>query len=424
MRKFWLSGSVEMNSVTARDVEEMTESQEVGGIVNNAFDENEFNTSFSNLKNLGVIKELEENMTGINTKKVDTKKTGDSQDSGLDSCSKQYSVTDSEDTATDSYSEVEFDLMRRPTRSISRMTMIQKLADEQGKLGTMCQEADCPYNKWLYRGHKFPEDQTVKDWEIKDKTKKNDEKFPLENFSLPRVILSKHSQPRRSTTPSSPGHKSHRSSSFHYSKSPYPFAFPNPTSTIYLPNTFTPPGSSGPSSPSTAPLPSYPWHLYNSPPSNLSISSSYPIVTLPRSIRKSSKKSTPRSSSSSQSYLSNLCHKKRSKPKTPPVPIFYMKPKFSAPPSPSSSSSCSCTSSSCSSCNSSIDIPMDPRSPYAFTQDTHYRPAPGKTHPCMPRCDATCYVITSFILVSMAGLAALLLYLYLFTPVMEDTGEM
>jgi len=404
MRKFWLSGSADINK---EDTEKDDDAG--GGIVNNAFAEDEFDMSYTRWKNLGVIEELEENIYGNKTKEVENKKTL-SEDSGNEFSSKQSSATDSEDTT---YSEIDIDPLQKPTRSVSRLNMIQKLTEERARLGTVCQEESCPYNKWLYRGHKFPEDKTVELWELGDK---KEEKLTLETFSLPRVILSNHKKPVVSNTFTSSTHKSHKTSnSFHYSKSPYPFAFPNPTTSVYLP-TFNPPDSSGPPTPSTAPLPPYPWHLYSSSPTaSHSIASSYPIVTLPRSARKNHKKSTP--SSSAQSCISSFYKK------SPPAPIFNMKPKFQVSSSSSSFSSCSC-SSSCSSCDTCTDLPLDPRSPYAFTQDTRTGSPRRKRHPCLPRCDATCCVIISFILASLLGLVTLLLYLYLFSPVMEDTGEM
>jgi len=365
--------------------------------------------SYTRWKNLGVIEE--ENVNGNITKEVEIKKTYKSEDSANEFSSNQSSATELEDIT---YSEIDVDPMRRPTSSVSRLNMIQRLTVEREKLGTLCQEEACPYNKWLYRGHKFPEDKTVELWELGDK---KEEKQTLETFSLPRVTLSSHRKPLGSNTFSSSTHKSHKTSnSFHYSKSPYPFAFPNPTTSVYLP-TFNPPESSGPPTPSTAPLPPYPWHLYNSSPAtnHSSIASSYPIVTLPRSARKNHKKSTP--SSSAQSYISGFYKK------SPPAPIFNMKPKFQVSSSSSSFSSCSCTS-SCSSCDTCTDLPLDPRSPYAFTQDTRTRSPRRKCHLCLPRFDVTCCVIISFILASLLGLATLLLYLYLFSPVMEDTGEM
>jgi len=456
MKKFWTPGTVDANSVEMEPKPEARSFAESGGIDNAAFaeDDDEFEMTYARW-NLEVIGELEEDILDNNTHIK--KKPVESQDSGHDSGSKHYSVTDSEDAVildnnvhlkkkpvesqdsghdskhysmtdsedTTNYVTTDFSsyfedpcyLMKRPDRSVSRLNMIQKLSVEQDRLGPMCQEEDCPYNLWLYRGHRFPEDKVVRNWEVKDKGKDL-----LDHFSLPRVILSKQTSHRRS--PASPSdHKSSKSNSFHnqYSRNPYPFAFPNPTSSMYLPSS-TPSQSSGPPTPSTAPLPPYPWHLYNST-TNLSISSDYPVVTLPRSERKKNKKS--KSTSSSTSHFTKLCCVKTNRPPVPtPPPIFFMKPKFSARP-PSPSSSCSCTSSSCSSCSSCINIPVDPRAPYAFTQDIRRRPIPQKRKCAwLPRCDATCCVITSFILVTMAGLAALLLYLYMFTPVMENTGEM
>jgi len=373
--------------------------------------------SYTRWKSLDVVKELEENLSGDNDK-VETRKTVVSQDSGHDSSSKNYSGTDSEETSTETYSEIidVVDPLRRPTRSVSRLSMIQKLTDEKDKLGAQCQEEECPYNKWLYRGHQFPEDKIVQHWELQDNNKKKGEKFPLENFSLPRVILSKHGQQRAASTTSIPSLQN-------YSKPDYPFAFPSSTSSVYLP-TFKPPESSGPPSPSTVPIPPYaPWHIYNSSrsPSTHSITSPYPIVTLPRSARKNSKVSTHRSSSISRPYFPTF-HKKTAKPKTPPAPIFYMKPRLSGFSSnSSSSSSCSCTSSTCSSCSSCMDIPTNSRRA-PFSQDPGSR-SRRKRHPCLPRCDVTCCVIISFILASLLGLATLVLYLYLFTPVMEEIGE-
>merc|ERR1719369_126957 len=399
--------------------------------------------SYTKWKSLDVIKELEENISGDNDK-VEPRKTAVSQDSGHDSSSKNYSGTDSEETSTETYSEITdvVDPLRRPTSSVSRLDMIQKLTDEKDRLGVQCQEEECPYNKWLYKGHQFPEDNIVEHWELQDNNEKKREKFPHENFSLPRVILSKQGQQRASSTLSIPSLQNYSRPEYpkqratstlsipslqNYSKSDYPFAFPSSTSSVYLP-TFKPPESSGPSSPSTAPIPPFaPWHIYNShsyrSPSTLSITSPfsitspYPIVTLPRSARKAS-----RASSISRPNFPTL-FKKTAKPKTPPVPNFYMKSKISSPSSnSSSSSSCSCTSSSCtcSSCSSCMDTPTNPRAP--FSQDLGSRTR-RKGHPCVPRFDVTCCVIITFILASLLGLATFVLYLYLFTPLMEEIEE-
>merc|ERR1719378_688231 len=103
----------------------------------------------------------------------------------------------------------------------------------------------------------------------------------------------------------------------------------------------TPPHSSaGPPTPSTAPLPPYPWYLYNTPPL---VSSPYPIVTLPRSQRKKS----PSSSSRSSSFFGKLMGKKQPRlgglDQTPPI-YYINRPKLLHPgqASPFSRSSSSC----------------------------------------------------------------------------------
>lgn len=395
MRKFW--NSLTPESATVEETQDRN--FEIGGVDNDAFSAEDFDLTYARWKNLEIIGELEEQILD------NTKDNVESQDPEHGKCSKH-----SDDTTNENYEELDNTniLMKRPSSSVSRSSLTRKLFDEYGKLGTMCMEADCPYNLWLFKEKEFPEEQSVEDWEVKKKLHQK-EKYELdhENDSLPRVVTNKPSSRRKSKLSHFDQH-SFKTNAFysHYERNPYPFAFPNPTSSMYLPS-ISRSDSSGPPTPSTAPLPPYPWHLYNNSPINLSMTSNYPIVTLPRSERRGQK--------SSRVQKLNRPASKDS--------VLYMKKKY-ANQAPSSSSSCSCTSSSCSSCSSCVDIPMELRPPsYTFaTHDTKLRLHRRKRCPCLPRCDFTCCVLTSFILITLAGLAAMFFYLYLFTSV-EDKAE-
>ena len=119
------------------------------------------------------------------------------------------------------------------------------------------------------------------------------------------------------------------------------------------------------------------------------LSSPYPVVTLP--------------SSSNLTLFQRLRGQSSTLPTKEP---FYL---GSIKRPTSSCSSCSCSSySSCSSCSTSVDLP---RLPYPYQ-----RPPPS----WRPRCDLTCCILSSVVAVSLAALAALLLYLALFTPLMGD----
>ena len=131
-------------------------------------------------------------------------------------------------------------------------------------------------------------------------------------------------------------------------------------------------------------------------PQSPSPSLSYPVVTLPRSQRRASSlerlktsASTRRTSISDKVTDLFLCGKDRETPES-----FQMTLPHSSRSNSSCSSSCSCSTSS------SLQLPTPPKNSL------------GQTKWC--RCDLTCFIISAFVSLSLAGIAALLLYLHLF----------
>ena len=196
------------------------------------------------------------------------------------------------------------------------------------------------------------------------------------------------------------------SSSF-YGPSPYSWHSSSPSS---LPLKL----SQSSSSPSTLPIKtSVPASRSHSP----SLPPSYPVVTLPRSQRRASSLASIKTSISmrktsvigkaSSFFLCWGCSKDKQKPES-----FQM----TLPPSRSNTSctsSCSCSTCSCSSCSSSLHLQMPPQPQTYPPQWEHQR------H--WYRCDLTCFIVSAFVALSFAGIAALILYLHLFSwPIVHD----
>ena len=246
----------------------------------------------------------------------------------------------------------------------------------------MCTDTNCPYNQWLYEGKQFPEYRLLKKWETELK-KQFERNNPLASpFIKPELPLDPNNLARKIWSRSTPisNNSSQRSPSFSY------FQFTGSKSQASTPQPVTP----------TSQLPPYP---YNSPST---LSSSYPIVTLPRSQRKKN------NTLNRTSIFGNIF----SKPSelTPSYPGYSeSKPR---PPS-CSSSSCSCNSSSLSSCSTCYD--MEDLSLFQYPMvPQEFKRRRSRSSKYLPKCDLTCYVITSFVLLSFAGLAAVFLYFYLF----------
>ena len=261
----------------------------------------------------------------------------------------------------------------------------------------MCSDSQCPYNQWLYEGREFPEFKLLKKWEAElrrqyeEDTSVDAELSPtklesLDPRSLARLVWARGRGHER--TPSS----SQRSPSFSY------FQFPS----VRTPTSASRPQLS-PASSASSHLPPYPWSVYDSPST---LSSSYPIVTLPRSQRRKSKER--------KSLFSNIFSTKSADLSCPDSAL--------KPRRPPSSGSCSCSSnSSCSTCSSCYDmteVPAVSISQFPFIRDSIAAKAGAGTSLAMlrwlPRCDLSCYVVTSLVLLGLAATAALFVYFTLF----------
>ena len=199
-----------------------------------------------------------------------------------------------------------------------------------------------------------------------------------------------------------PFHSSFFSSSFYGGPSPYSWHSSSPSSLpLKLPQSS--------SSPSTLPIKTSRSHSPSLPPS-------YPVVTLPRSQRRASSLVNIRTSFSTRKTsivgkVSSLfrswgCSKDKQSPGS-----FQM----TLPPSRSDTSctsSCSCSTCSCSSCSSSLHLQMPPQ-PQTY-------PRQREKERYWYRCDLTCFIVSALVALSFAGIAALVLYLHLFSwPIVQ-----
>ena len=192
-------------------------------------------------------------------------------------------------------------------------------------------------------------------------------------------------------------HSSFFSSSL-YGPSPYSWPSSSPSS---LPQKL----SQSSSSPSTLPIKTSASRSHSP-----SLPPFYPVVTLPKSQRRSSSMASIKTSiSMRKTSLTGkasslfLCWGRRKSKETPES--FQMTP----PPSRSNyscTSSCSCSTCSCSSCSSSLHLQMPPQ-PQTY-------PHPRRQQRHWYRCDLTCFIVSAFVALSCAGIAALILYLHLF----------
>jgi len=365
----------------------MSSIRSMGGITNDAFLDDEddvvdINITYAKWMNKHDISECEMQLELKNKNREVVRELSDSF--------KQYSQEDSDDSSDN---DIDFDIYQRPTKTVRRADIIASLSSSyrEGSLGKVCSDRNCPYNQWLYHGEAFPEHRLLKKWESElKKFHEIRDKSAASELKLNPHLLKRKLWERSTPVTSSSSSSSQRSPSFSY------FQYNNLDSYL-IPN---PPGT-----PSSNNPPPYSWRALNSPST---LSSSYPIVTLPRSQRK--KKLID------QAY--NM-FKGEDFRKVESV-------NRGRPSSTTSTSSCSCTSTSCSSCSSSYEMsemnslsipPQDP-----FLQKTIGRQSRRK-YRLVPRCDMTCYIITSFILLSLAALASVFIYIYLFAPVEREKHQ-
>ena len=200
-----------------------------------------------------------------------------------------------------------------------------------------------------------------------------------------------------------------------------------------------------------------------SSPKRSTPSPSYPIITLPRSARRSGQrrqvrrgvslppavdtKPPPKQKKAVGGFakLFSCCFASPPSQEASPLPMKLLPSlggqaqevpfaRFPPPPpadgatawSTSSVASCSNYSSadsccSCSSCSTSslIEPPLDPSAPHAFTTEDYLKEKP-KTTRCLPHCYGACCATCCFMIFCMIGLASLLLYLYFNTSAMRE----
>ena len=271
----------------------------------------------------------------------------------------------------------------RPDGTVSRSAMVKKISrkSRNGSLGEVCKDENCPYNKWLYKSENFPAADTLDNFEKRLPRKPE---LKLNPKKLPEVPLRVSSRVR---TPES----GFRSPSFSYSRfTESPFLSPH----------------------SSAPLP---WNIYSSSPRSLS--SSYPIITLPRSLRQSEKKRS--------SIFGNVFSSRNDLDTSGSV--IKTRPPSSSSSSRSGSSGCSsCSSCSCS-CSSSSESeeghnqthnPVLSLTKNPFLQEEK---PPRRSRRLTPPCDLTCYVMIAFTLLCLAGVFAA--FLYVFINNLETPGQ-
>ena len=286
----------------------------------------------------------------------------------------------------------DIDIYQRPSPGVSRRLMLRKLSSLKSD-DQVCADKLCPYNQWLYCGEEFPEYKLLKKWEIELRSK-HQEQEPPEDLNPSHLDELDPRQLARLLHTRSERHQSasERSPSFSFTS----FQFPSFRSSHHKESESTP----LPSQP-----PPYTFATFTSPST---ISANYPIVTLPRSQRKE------------RSSLFNSLFKPSSELNISMNDSLPWKSPYK-PPSTSSSSSCSCSSSSfCSSCSSCYEMETvnDVRlAQYPFIRDTIKKKTRRALRLSFPKCDLTCYFITSFILLCLAGVAAVFVYFYIFAPI-------
>ena len=285
---------------------------------------------------------------------------------------KDYKTTSAEQNNDDNF-------YKRPDGTVSRSAMLKKISrkSRNRSLGEVCTDETCPYNKWLYKSENFPSSDALESWEKRLPRKPE---LRLNPKTLPEVPLRVSSRVR---SPES----GFRSPSFSY------------TRFTESPIVSSPSASRGPGAP-------LPWNIYNSSPRSLS--SSYPIITLPRSLRQSEKKRSSIFGNvfNSRNDLNNSELGIKSRPLS----------NSSSSRSESGSSSCSSCSCSCSSSAESQEAHNQTHNPVLSLAKNPFlqlEKNPQRSRRLTPPCDLTCYVITVFTVLCLAGVFAAFLYLYI-----------
>lgn len=358
-----------------------------GGFVNDAFEHDdevsEKRVTYARWINSKEYKDESETELDLGVKKSSNAKD-------LDDVLRSRSV-DSGDNANRGAEDGELDIYETPSRGVSRRLMLRRLSTMKSD-DQVCTDQLCPYNRWLYHGDEFPEYKLLKKWEIDLRRNYQEQERPgdleldvLDPRQLAR-LLNTRSERHQSA--------SERSPSFSFTS----FQFPSFRSQRHKEPSY--PGSE--STPIPSQPPPYTFTTFTSPST---ISANYPIVTLPRSQRK--ERSSLFNSLFKPSSELNITMNDSLPCKTPYRP-------------PSTASSCSCSSSSCSSCASCYDMERVNHvrlAQYPFIRDSIKKNTGRSLRLSAPRCDLTCYFITSFILLCLTGVAAVFVYFYIFAPI-------
>eukprot|EP00088_Acartia_fossae_P023348 TRINITY_DN24384_c0_g1_i1.p1 TRINITY_DN24384_c0_g1~~TRINITY_DN24384_c0_g1_i1.p1 ORF type:complete len:399 (+),score=94.14 TRINITY_DN24384_c0_g1_i1:138-1334(+) len=251
-----------------------------------------------------------------------------------------------------------YDILVPPTAAISRSRLLPHLLSKLEEVEDVCTDPTCPYNLWLYEGDApFPDDSDLAWFEH---SRSGDDLMKSGNSILDTSRRPGHLNPSLEST-----------------------RIPHNVSNSFDQPTSSRTGSMGPPPPYTSQTSSKDNSSYG-----LS-SSTYPIITLPKSARP-------------KSGLAGCLSPQTSSAVLRPV------------------SACSCeTSSSTTTCSTCIPEPDDPNAPHAFVvQDGKARPKRKSKY--WPTCDTACCATFSFIVFCLIGLACLLLYIYFNTKVMHQ----
>ena len=363
-----------------------SDSSSGGGFVNNAFEDDdevsENRVTYARWINRTEYKDDSEIELGV-------KKNSHAED--LDDVLRNRSK-ESDDKTDQGAEDGELNIYMTPSPGVSRRLMLRRLSTMKSD-DQVCTDQLCPYNRWLYHGEEFPEYKLLKKWEVELRRKypEQDQAGDLQLDVLdPRQLarlLHRRSERHKSA--------SERSPSFSFTS----FQFPSIRSQRHK----EPPHPESESTPIPSQPPPYTFTTFTSPST---ISANYPIVTLPRSQRKE------------RSSLFNSLFKPSSELNISMNDSLPWKTPY-RPPS-TASSSCSCSSSSCSSCSSCYDMERVNHvrlAQYPFIRDSIKKNTGRSLRLSAPRCDLTCYFITSFILLCLAGVAAVFVYFYIFAPI-------
>ena len=363
-----------------------SDSSSGGGFVNDAFEDDDEvsinRVTYARWINSKKDKDESEIELGV-------KKSSNAED--FDDVLRSRSI-DSGDNANQGAADGKLNIYETPCRGVSRRLMLRRLSTMKSD-DQVCTDQLCPYNRWLYHGEEFPEYKLLKKWEIELRREYQEQERPGDlqlDVLDPRQLL-------RLLNTRSERHQSasERSPSFSFTS----FQFPSFRSQFHKESSH--PGSE--STPIPRQPPPYTFTTFTSPST---ISANYPIVTLPRSQRK--ERSSLFNSLFKPSSELNITMNDSLPWKTPYRP-------------PSTASSCSCSSSSsCSSCSSCYDMERVNHvrlAQYPFIRDSIKKNTGRSLRLSAPRCDLTCYFITSFILFCLAGVAAVFVYFYIFAPI-------